>query len=192
MEAGYGRMCCQGNPLGRKHESGHWCHGTYGTRLSSRNRWSMEKVATTISSRSPILEGLVRVVGVVTCQSESFEKPTLTQELCNMYPLPPWSWWACACKLVGRECLSMHCYCNQLWGVDRRCILQLQKHMSTQFLPRFQRDVHASQRHTGRACARQLHHRMAQNGRGWPPYNATILWEMSLKQFWKMGSDTIL
>ena len=70
---------------------GHWCHGTYGTVVAlhcpAENRWSTEKVATTISCRSSILEGVVRVVGVVgvvTCQSESFEKPTLTQELCNM------------------------------------------------------------------------------------------------------------
>ena len=37
-----------------------------------------------------------------------------------------------------------------LQSVVRRCILQLQKQMSTQFLPRFQRDVHASHRESFR------------------------------------------
>ena len=42
-----------------------------------------------------------------------------------------------------------------LQSVVRRCILQLQKQMSTQFLPRFQRDVHASHRESLRRL-RQL------------------------------------
>lgn len=142
MEAGYGRMCCQGNPLGRKHESGHWCHGTYGTPLSSRNRWSMEKVAITISSRSPILEGVVRVVGVVTCHHliiwEANAHPRTLQHVSTASLILVVCLQACWTRVPLNSLL--------LQSVVRRCILQLQKQMSTQFLPRFQRDVHASHR----------------------------------------------